>query len=152
MSRFPTLYILFFCSVLAFAQNPDAANAAFQAHEWDKAATEYQKITTADPKNAEAWYQLGMSLYSMDKFQGAAAAFQHSAELKFRPVFSTYNTATSLARSGQTDDALAWLEKLPGMGYRNVQQVEQDQDFSSIRKSPRFQGVLIALKQNAAPC
>lgn len=152
MSRFPTLYILFFCSVLAFAQNPDAANAAFQAHEWDKAATEYQKITTADPKNAEAWYQLGMSLYSMDKFQGAAAAFQHSAELKFRPVFSSYNIAAALARAGQTDGALAWLEKLPGMGYRNVLQVEQDQDFSSIRKLPRFQGVLIALKQNAAPC
>ena len=152
MNRFPTLCIFFFCFVTAFAQNPDAASAAFQAHEWDKAATEYQKITTADPKNGEAWYQLGVSQYSMNKFQEAAAAFQHSADLKFRPVFSTYNTAAALARAEQTDGALAWLEKLPGMGYRNVQQVEQDQDFSSIRKLPRFQGVLVALQQNAAPC
>jgi len=138
--------------VAAFAQNPAAANAAFQAHEWDKAAKEYQKITSADPKNGEAWYQLGLSMYSMNKFQEAAAAFQHSAELKFRPVFSTYNTAAALARSGRTDDALAWLEKLPGMGYRNVQQVEQDQDFTSLKESRRFEGVLVAIRKNATPC
>jgi len=138
--------------VAAFAQNPDAANAAFQAHEWDKAATEYQKITSADPRNGEAWYQLGLSMYSMNKFQEAAAAFQHSAELKFRPVFSTYNTAAALARSRRTDDALAWLEKLPGMGYRNVQQVEQDQDFTSLKESRRFEGVLVAIRKNATPC
>jgi tetratricopeptide (TPR) repeat protein len=152
MNRFPTLCICFFFFVTAFAQNPDAASAAFQAHNWGTAAAEYGKITKADPGNGEAWYQLGMSLYSMDKFQEAAAAFQHSAELKFRPVFSTYNGAAALARTGQADDALALLEKLPGMGYRNVQQVEQDQDFISLKKSPRFQGVLVALRQNAAPC
>jgi len=152
VNRFLTLCIFFFCFVTAFAQNPDAANAAFQARNWDKAAAEYGKITKADPTNGNAWYQLGMSLYSMDKFQDAAAAFQHSAELKFRPVLSTYNTAAALARAGQSDDALAWLEKLPGMGYRTVQQVEQDQDFTSLKKSPRFQGVLVALQQNAAPC
>jgi tetratricopeptide (TPR) repeat protein len=124
-----------------------------QAHEWDKAAAEYGKLTKADPTNGEAWYQLGMSLYSMDKFQEAAGAFQHSADLKFRPVFSTYNTAAALARAGQTDNALAWLEKLPGMGYRNVQQVEQDQDFSSVKKLPRFQGVFdgAATKLKAPP-
>jgi tetratricopeptide (TPR) repeat protein len=152
VNRFPALFLVFFCLVIAFAQNRDAANAAFQAHEWHKAAAEYGKLTKADPTNGEAWYQLGMSLYSMDKFQEAAGAFQHSADLKFRPVFSTYNTAAALARAGQTDNALAWLEKLPGMGYRNLQQVEQDQDFSSVKKLPRFQGVLMALQQNSKPC
>jgi tetratricopeptide (TPR) repeat protein len=144
--------IFFFWFVSAFAQNPDAASAAFQAHNWTKAAAEYQKIASADPQNGEAWYQLGFSLYSMDRFPEAADAFRHAAELKFRPVFSTYNSAASLARSGQTDNALAWLEKLPGMGYRNVQQIEQDQDFTLLKESRRFQGVLVALRRNAAPC
>lgn len=152
MNRFPAFFIFFCCFVTAFAQSPDTAKAAFQAHNWDKAAVEYGKITKADPTNGEAWYQLGMSLYSMDKFQEAAGAFQHAAELKFHPVFSTYNSAAALARAGQSDDALAWLEKLPGMGYRNVQQVEQDQDFTVLKESRRFQGVLMALKKNAAPC
>ena len=152
MNRILAICFFHLGSVAAFAQNPAAANAAFQAHEWDKAATEYQKITSADPRNGEAWYQLGLSMYSMNKFQEAAAAFQHSAELKFRPVFSTYNTAAALARSGRTDDALAWLEKLPGMGYRNVQQVEQDQDFTSLKESRRFEGVLVAIRKNATPC
>ena len=152
MNRILKAFIFPCWFVAAFAQNPDAASAAFQAHNWTKAAVEYQKITNADPRNGQAWYQLGFSLYSMDKFPQAADAFQHAAELKFRPVFSTYNTAAGLARAGQTDAALSWLEKLPGVGYRTVQQVEQDQDFTSLKTSPRFQGVLVALKQNAAPC
>ena len=152
MNRFPALCIFFFCFITAFAQNRDAAKAAFAAHNWDQAAEEYGKITKADPTNGEAWYQLGMSLYSLDKFREAANAFQHSSELKFRPVFSTYNSAASLARAGESDNALAWLEKLPGMGYRNVQQVEQDQDFISLKESRRFQGVLMALRKNATPC
>jgi tetratricopeptide (TPR) repeat protein len=152
VNRILAICLSLFSLAAAFSQNPDAASAAFQAHNWEKAAAEYQKITSADPKNGDAWYQLGMSLYSMNKFQEAAGAFEHSSDLKFRPVFSTYNAAAALARAGQADNALAWLEKLPSMGYRNVQQVEQDQDFTSLKESRRFQGVLLALRHNATPC
>ena len=113
---------------------------------------EYGKITAADPDNGQAWYQLGMSFYSSNKFADAAGAFQHAADLKFTPIFSTYNSAASLARAGRATDALAALEKLAAMGYRNPQQLSQDDDFVSLRKLPRFQAVMAAVEKNKAPC
>jgi hypothetical protein len=136
----------------ACAQDREAAAAAFQAHRWNEAVAAYSRLTAANPNDGEAWYQLGLSLYSANRFPEAASGFKHAAELKFRPVLSTYNAAASLARAGRTDDALGWLEKLPALGYRGVRQLEQDADFAPIRSSQRFQGVLVALRANVAPC
>ena len=134
------------------AQDPAAAAAAMKAQQWEKAASEYQKITAANPQDGLAWYQLGMALYSQNKFAEAALAFQHASGLKVRPVFSTYNTAASLARAGKTQDALAWLEKLGPMGYGGTAQVEGDPDFASLKDAPRYHALLATLKKNAAPC
>jgi hypothetical protein len=95
---------------------------------------------------------MGMALYSQNKFEEAAGAFRHAAELKFTPAISDYNTAASLARAGKTEEALTWLEKLPATGYAGVSQVQQDADFTSLRPEPRYQAVLAALKKNASPC
>lgn len=140
-------------SLTAWGQGQtSAADAAFKAQDWKTAATEYQKLATANPEDGHAWYQLGMALYSQDKFADAAPAFQHAAQLKYLPVFSTYNTAASLARAGKNDDALAWLEKLPGLKYSGAAQLDQDADFTSIKQTPRFQAVKAAVQKNAAPC
>lgn len=147
-----TLFAVVFFGAAGYSQNPAEAGAAFQAQHWDKAASEYRKITAADPNNGDAWYQLGMSLYSADKFDEAGDAFRHAASLRFRPVFSTYNEAAALARAGRTDDALSALEQLPAMGYRGKQQLEQDQVFAALKHMPRFQAVLQALQKNVAPC
>ncbi|MGE5324750.1 MAG: tetratricopeptide repeat protein [Actinomycetota bacterium] len=152
MSRIFAIAFLALSLAPAFGQDPAAAKAALQAHDWDKAAAEYGKITAADPQNGQAWYQLGMALYSSNKFLDAAGAFQHAADLKFTPIFSTYNAAASMARAGRATDALASLEKLAAMGYRNVQQLRQDEDFVSLRNLPRFHAVMAAVEKNKTPC
>ena len=144
--------VVFMGSWVAGAQAPSAAEAAFKAQDWKTAVAEYQKLTASNPADGHAWYQLGMSFYSQDKFSDAAPAFQRSAELKYLPVFSTYNTAASLARAGKNDDALVWLEKLPAMKYAAGAQLDQDADFASVRQTPRFQAVKAAIQKNATPC
>ena len=151
MHKFKLLLCVLLCSLAGYAQD-SAAEAAFKAQQWDKAAAEYTKIAAAHPGDGHAWYQLAMSLYSAGRFAEAAPAFEHAAGLKFLPVISTYNAAAALARAGRREEALARLENLPGLGYRAARQVEQDEDFASLRKEPRFQGVLVALRNNAAPC
>jgi tetratricopeptide (TPR) repeat protein len=136
----------------AAAQDPAAAEAALKAQQYEKAAAEYQKITAANSQDGLAWYQLGMALYSQDKFAEAASAFQHASDLKFRPVLSAYNTAASLARAGKGQEALAWLEKLAATGYGGAAQIEGDPDFASLKAAPRYQAVVAALKKNATPC
>jgi tetratricopeptide (TPR) repeat protein len=133
-------------------QGQSAADEAFKAQDWAKAAAEYQKLTAANPQDGHAWYQLAMSLYSQDKFADAAPAFQRSAELKYLPVISTYNTAASLARAGKNDTALDWLEKLPPMGYSAAAQLKQDPDFATLKNAARFQAVVAAVQKNATPC
>ncbi|HSM85785.1 MAG TPA: bacterial transcriptional activator domain-containing protein [Candidatus Limnocylindrales bacterium] len=152
MHKFKLLLCVLLCSLAGYAQDSAAAEAAFKAQQWDKAAAEYTKIAAAHPGDGHAWYQLAMSLYSAGRFAEAAPAFEHAAGLKFLPVISTYNAAAALARAGRREEALARLENLPGLGYRAARQVEQDEDFASLRKEPRFQGVLVALRNNAAPC
>jgi tetratricopeptide (TPR) repeat protein len=146
------LILLLVAAAAACAQDRSAAESAMKAQQWEKAAAEYQKITNANPQDGSAWYQMGMALYSQNKFAEAASAFQHAAELKFTPAISDYNTAASLARAGKKDEALTWLEKLPATGYAGVSQVQQDADFAALRPEPRYQAVLAALKKNAAPC
>jgi hypothetical protein len=145
-------FILLVVAGAAGAQDHAAAESAMKAQQREKAAGEYQKITAANPEDGAAWYQMGMALYSQNKFNDAASAFEHAAELKFTLAISEYNAAASLARAGKKAEALAWLEKLPATGYAGVSQVEQDADFATIRPEPRYQAVLAALKKNAAPC
>lgn len=146
-----TLVLALFATC-AGAQDPATAEAAMKAGQYEKAASEYQKITAANPQNGLAWYQLGMALYSQNKFGEAATAFQHAADIKFRPVLSTYNTAASLARAGNGQDALGWLEKLGPLAYGGAAQLEGDPDFAALKDTPRYRAVLATLKKNATPC
>lgn len=152
MRRVVCLLAVTIVALHAWAQDPAAADAAFKAQDWKKASMEYQKLTAASPQDGHAWYQLGMALYSQDQFADAAPAFQRSAELKYLPVFSTYNTAASLARAGKDEAALTWLEKLPAMRYSGAAQLAQDPDFATLKSGARFQAVMAAVQKNAKPC
>ncbi len=66
-----------------FAQNEKEiikkGNEAYSKNEFDKAATEYQKVTTKTPENATAQYNLGNALYKNKKTDEAVNAYENAA-------------------------------------------------------------------------
>lgn len=52
----------------------EKANQAYQDQDWEKAAAAYKALTAEDPSNAQAWFRLGRSYYSLNKHQDAATS------------------------------------------------------------------------------
>jgi tetratricopeptide (TPR) repeat protein/uncharacterized protein YegL len=53
-------------------------NEAYAKNEFDKAATEYQKVTAKTPANATAQYNLGNALYKNNKADEAVTAYDNA--------------------------------------------------------------------------
>lgn len=61
----------------------------------------------------------------------------------------TYNLAAAYARNGQSEQALAMLQRYADMGL--VARPEEDSDFEPIRNDPRFSDILRQIAHSAEP-
>ncbi|HZN38772.1 MAG TPA: DUF2911 domain-containing protein [Planctomycetota bacterium] len=122
------------------------ANAALQAKDFETAAATFKKITTADPKDGQAWQLLGYSLHIAGKLDEALPAHTKAAEFpKFAGV-ATYNIACVHALKGNADEAFAWLEKCVAGGFADVDQLNGDEDLKALRSDPRYAKIEAAMK------
>lgn len=146
-------------SPFLFAQEPAAdltklrqeANAALKAKDFETATAAFKKITTADPKDGQAWQLLGYSLHVAGKLDEALPAHKKAAEFpKFAPV-ATYNIACVHALKGNADEAFAALEKCVAGGFNDVDQLNGDEDFKTLRNDPRYAKIEAAMKTNSGP-
>ncbi len=133
-------------------QQASAAETAYRAKDWPQAAREYEAITEREPKNALAWYRLGISLHNLKRYEQAIPAFQRALDLGFAPQFATYNIAAGYARLGNKARAVEWLNRLVGLGFQNVKQLEADEDFTALRSDADFQQAIENVRRNATPC
>lgn len=134
------------------AQVVSAAEAAYRAQDWPQAAKEYGAVTEREPKNALAWYRLGLSLHKMARYQQAIPAFQHALDLGFARPYATYNIAAGYARLGDKAKTLEWVSRLAALGFQNVKQLETDEDFAALRTDAAFREALESLRRSATPC
>lgn len=63
-----------------YKENEEGITHAKKGH-WDVAETHFRKALEADPKLAEAQYNLGLALDKLDKHADATTAFKKAAEL-----------------------------------------------------------------------
>jgi len=94
------------------AQKPDDATAHFDLgyvytaqKENDKAIAEYRKAIAIDPKMAQAYLNLGISLLGGDA-KAAIAPLQKATELNYDYAQGHYLLGTAEERAGQSRDAL----------------------------------------------
>lgn len=166
VSRVMFVAVIMLCvlSSSAWAQTPQqplqspamqAADALFQSKKWAEAAKSYEAITKAEPTNAQAWFGLAMSLYSMNKFAEAAAMFEKANEAgKGTRIgrLALYNIAASYARAGDKQKS---LESLNNMITKNPLfgiGIATDSDFDSLRDEPRFKELATAVEKAQKPC
>jgi tetratricopeptide (TPR) repeat protein len=132
-----------------------AADSLFQGKKWAEAARSYEEVTKAEPANAEAWFNYGMSLYSMDKFAEAAAVFTKANEAgKGTRIgrLSLYNIAASYARAGEKEKALDSLSRMVATNPLFGIGIATDADFESLRAEPRFKEAALTVEKAQKPC
>jgi Zn-dependent protease len=81
-----------------------------------------------------------------------AGHFEHTARLaerafeRFADPDDAYNAACALARLGQADAALGWLERALDAGYRDLEHLDRDADLAAVHALPGY----AALRARAA--
>jgi len=160
MSSFPPrlapalLLLAAFAPTASAAPTPAAlADTAFARQDWAAAARGYEAVVRSQPGDGRAWYRLGLASSSLGRWPRAIEAYRRAdASGAIPPAFARYNLACAFARAGQPDSALARLESLVATGFRQVAQLETDEDLASVRADARFATVLERAKRNAEPC
>lgn len=149
------------CAVLVRAQTAapqtgmTEADALFKAQKWGEAEKAYESVTRADPSNARAWFQLGVSLHSQGKFAEAVPSYEKAIETgKGKPVaaLATYNIAAAYARLGEREKALEWLGRVVASNPGVAGQFTSDSDFASIQSEPRYKELASSVEKILKPC
>jgi len=128
------------------------ASAFAQSQDWKNAALAFQSVVKQDPKNGQAWMQLGLAHHNLKEFDQAIKAYEEADKLQFAQWRARYNLACAHALSGHKDEAFVWLNKSLEAGFSQPQLLESDTDLTSLRDDQRFKHVWDVADQNARPC
>jgi tetratricopeptide (TPR) repeat protein len=129
-----------------------AANSAFQAKDWAKAAQLYQQITQSQPDNARAFYRLGTAQQGLGQHEKAVESLQKAQAKGAPPAFVDYGLAAAYASLGQADKAFENLAEAAKQGYALPGQMSSDTDLASLHNDGRFAALLEQVRRNEKPC
>lgn len=152
------LPVLFLLHTSAYAQTSAqpsprmvAANELFRARKFAEAAKALEAIVKDEPNNGRAWYQLGMSRFSLEQFEQAIEAFQKNVAIGNNSS-AMYNMACAYARLGEKERALEWLEKSVASTAPPFLNPADDIDLASLRDEARFKAIVTTLDKQRHPC
>ena len=163
IQKMKSLLVVCFCLVFlclaelaVFAQTQPsprmlAANELLKTRQWVEAAKAYEAIVKDEPKNARAWYQLGVAQFSLEKFDLAVEAYQKNIALSNNPT-AMYNLACAYARLGQKEQAIAWLDKAVNSQPPPMVNLAEDTDLVSLHDDPHFKELVVSLDKQRRPC
>ena len=98
----------------------------------------YEDILKRHPDYVEVLTQLG-SLYTDNKMYAKGLRVdQRLATLRKDDPIVHYNLACSYALLRQADNAFASLDRAIGLGYNDVDYMNDDEDLGHVRSDPRY--------------
>jgi tetratricopeptide (TPR) repeat protein len=142
-------------------KNADALNnigaLAYTNKNYGRAVKFYKKALALDETNASYHSNLGTVWFDQKKYERAVAEYVRAIELD-PEVFLKSNTPGSVARVLNSDDranyeftlakayasrgdnerCFQWLMKAKEDGYKNLDSVYKDAEFSKLRQDPRL--------------
>jgi tetratricopeptide (TPR) repeat protein len=141
----------------------------YEGKHFGKAIKYYKKAIAIRADMASYYSNLGAALFSKKEFERATEAYARALQLDpeiFERTSRTgvaaqlpspedraryeYVMARLYAKMGRTDDSLQCLRKAMEQGYKDINMVYKDAEFSALRKDPRFTE-LMAAKPPAIP-
>ena len=128
------------------------ARAAYDARDWEGAASAFREGLARSPEDGSAWLGLGLALQNLQRFSEAVPAFQAAERLDFAPPLVRYSLACSYARLGEREFAFSYLEEAYDAGFNNLQALAEDPDLASLRGSDRFAKFVAKTERRLRPC
>lgn len=129
----------------------------YEGKKFGKAIKYYNKAIEVRPDMASYYSNLGAALFSKKEFEKAGITYAKALELDpeiFERTSRTgvaaqlpspedraryeYLMARLYAKMGRTDDSLQCLRKAMEQGYKDINLVYKDAEFTALRKDPRF--------------
>jgi tetratricopeptide (TPR) repeat protein len=161
MQRYKEAKKSFESSIKAEHNEADAYNnlgvVFYEERKYGAAVKQYHKAISIDGSSASFFSNLGAALFSKKDFDPAVMAYEHALALDpevFERTSRTgvqaqlprpddrahydYTVAKLYAKMGFSDRSLEYLKKAMEEGYKDFKNVYKDEEFSSLRKDPRF--------------
>jgi len=111
--------------------------------EWRDAAELWAKIVEINPFEGEFWELLAQSRYENKDYRRAIPAFEKAFELRASfPCNNAYGIARCYAMLKEKEPALKWLEKAFALGYRRLQDAQNDRALEVLWPDPRYQNIV----------
>jgi len=126
---------------------------AISADESDVAIGKLRQIVELAPEDGASHYQIGSLLMDNDgDLFDAITHFEHARELAYQPMGVAYRLSRIFARTGRERDALEQVEVLAAGGFGQLNDIEEESDYDSIRENARFTTALDAIRVARFPC
>jgi len=141
----------------------------YQAHAYSAAIKHYEKAISLKSDAASYYSNMGASYFGKKEFDKAIESYAKAMELDPEIFERTsragvlaqlsspedrahydYVLAKLYARTGSSERSLHYLKKAMEDGYKDIKNVYKDEEFSTLRKDPRF-AELMAAKTLAIP-
>ncbi len=140
-------------ALLTAPADPQAADAAFQKHEWAKAAEAYEKVVAVAPADGVAWLRLGISLVQLGRGADAIPSLEKAERLGVHATLVEYQLAQAEALAGHKGHALNILQALVEADYFPIgPPAVQEKAFAGLRDDTTFAKLSAEFEVNRAPC
>jgi len=90
----------------------EKAQEFFEQRRWQEALDELQAATAINPYNSAWFFNIGLTLDEMERFDEAIEAYRRSLEIDANDLQAMNHLGVDLHRSGQHDTALATFNKI----------------------------------------
>ena len=127
------------------------ANRFYQAADWAKAATAYEKIVELEPKNPNANYRLGLSLLNLNKNTEAQKHLDIAFTTSPNPVFALA-LARAYARANNKAKAFEAIEKSTTVGGIAPETLSAEKDFAAWKDDAGFKELVRKSDLAVNPC
>jgi tetratricopeptide (TPR) repeat protein len=126
--------------VARFLNTLRQAREASQAKQWTEAASLWEEVTKENPVTGDFWQQLARARHNNQDYAGAITAYEKAMSLGVNGLRSDipYEVARCYARLGKRDLALDWFEKAMKVGYRDLQNAQQDAELQLLQSDLKF--------------
>src|SRR5215510_6495568 len=128
----PDLNFVFANALIIAGRFQEAASLIARQQQPEYAAGSYKTLQTAAFHSGD--YELSAEMGRL--------AFERSKEPEV-----AYNVACAEARAGHSDEALAWIERAVGAGFRDIGALASDSDFEILRSRPEFELICGRLRE-----
>jgi len=127
----------------AFASDLQAAQQAYAAGDYHRAAALYDRIVRANPVNPTYWRRLAASHYLAGEYRESIPAYTMALQLQQdQPATLAYYLARANAEAGDLESGMRWLRQAMGWGYGDLEGSRSDAAVALLHNQPGFDDLL----------